>query len=199
MYLKMHGPITHEAGNMAEWSTATNAVASTTGAITGTYSGRAGSGAAAAVTMTKNPFDTAQIGGRCSRVYVTANWRPRQTPVGGTVLVLALSGDSGNAMIVNRNTSGVLYIAGDATGWSGVSNGTVYALELVGTYDGTGRLEKAELYVDGTLRSSVVGIATTAAAKPCYRLDGPSNTGAGKITQDDCIDDVNVYVSDPWS
>lgn len=199
MYVKVHGPITHEAGNMAEWSTATNAVASTTGAITGTYSGRAGSGVAAAVTMSKDPI-AAEIGGRCSRVYIKAKWRPRQTPVGGQVNVLGLIGNGGNALVLTRSDgTGTLSFHG-AT-YAGIVNGTVYDIEMMGLYDGRGYLLYGEVWIDGVKQMSTpVGTTVVVTTpNPCKRADGPSNGGAGKITQDDCIDGVEVYVSDPWS
>lgn len=190
------GPNTMEAGNMTEWSNATGVTASTTGAITGTYSARGGAGAAADGNADEN-FFSADEGGRCDRLLLKCNYRPRSTPSGGDPVILSYGVSGTIAFPLYRDDAdGKLYVVNTSNKWSTApTNGTAYALEMELTFDGRGSPSMIRVWVDGTLVITYIEPTTTVIQiEQCRCLF----VSGGKTTWDEVIDDVQLWHIDSW-
>lgn len=191
------GPNTMEAGNMTEWSNAVGVSASTTGAITGTYSARGGNGSSATDGNADENFTSDDEGGRCDRLLLKCNYRPRATPSGGDPIILSY-GISGTITfaLYRDDADGKLYINNTSNKWSTApTNGTVYALELELTFDGRGSPAMVRLWVDGTLVITYIESSTSV-----YQIEQCRCmfvTG-GKTIWDEVIDDVELFHIDSW-
>jgi len=191
------GPITHEAGNMGEWSGSSGVTASTTGAITGTYSARGGAGAAADGYAQKTYGE--KLGGRCTLTILKCNYRPRSTPSGSDprILVHDIIGVGPRYLLQRDDADGKLYLNSTANKWSTApTNGTAYALEMWCFDDGAGGRGYSLLYVDGVLQ--ITALVNDSVIPPADQAEALRVTG-GKTTWDEVVDDVEVITVDSWN